>query len=286
MTIDEAVLAEVEEARQQLEALEDETFRARAAFNQAVQRLHRAGASLREIATALGMSHQRVHQIIGEEAIVEVEATSTTLPVLPTQLALTEVDDSCTACGAPRRELDKLLAAANGTFICATCVARATESTATATNPHAPCTYCGTVTEVTDVGDARICTNCLDSCRRILGRPAGTSEPKVTMRRRNALVRCSFCNASQKEVRKLIAGPGVYICELCMETSHRVAETSSPQRGPRSSTLSDASREKHKCSFCGKPPTKVRSIVKGGRARICDDCLRLCDEIIAAELND
>ena len=28
---------------------------------------------------------------------------------------------------------------------------------------------------------------------------------------------CSFCGASQEEVRKLIAGPGVYICDQCID---------------------------------------------------------------------
>ncbi len=30
-------------------------------------------------------------------------------------------------------------------------------------------------------------------------------------------LRCSFCNKSQDQVRKLIAGPGVYICDECIE---------------------------------------------------------------------
>ena len=30
-------------------------------------------------------------------------------------------------------------------------------------------------------------------------------------------VRCSFCNKSQEQVRKLIAGPNVYICDECIE---------------------------------------------------------------------
>jgi ATP-dependent protease Clp ATPase subunit len=30
------------------------------------------------------------------------------------------------------------------------------------------------------------------------------------------LLRCSFCAKSQEEVAKLIAGPGVYICEQCI----------------------------------------------------------------------
>lgn len=30
-------------------------------------------------------------------------------------------------------------------------------------------------------------------------------------------LRCSFCGKGQKEVKKLIAGPGVYICDECID---------------------------------------------------------------------
>ena len=30
-------------------------------------------------------------------------------------------------------------------------------------------------------------------------------------------VRCSFCGKSQESVRKIVAGPGVYICDECVE---------------------------------------------------------------------
>ena len=30
-------------------------------------------------------------------------------------------------------------------------------------------------------------------------------------------LQCSFCGKSQRQVRKLIAGPGVYICDECIE---------------------------------------------------------------------
>lgn len=30
-------------------------------------------------------------------------------------------------------------------------------------------------------------------------------------------LRCSFCGKSQDQVRRLIAGPGVYICDECIE---------------------------------------------------------------------
>ncbi len=33
---------------------------------------------------------------------------------------------------------------------------------------------------------------------------------------------CSFCGKSQREVRKLIAGPGVYVCDECVELCHDI----------------------------------------------------------------
>ena len=30
-------------------------------------------------------------------------------------------------------------------------------------------------------------------------------------------VRCSFCGKSQEEVKKIVAGPGVYICNECID---------------------------------------------------------------------
>nr|MBP9936552.1 ATP-dependent Clp protease ATP-binding subunit ClpX [Pyrinomonadaceae bacterium] len=35
-------------------------------------------------------------------------------------------------------------------------------------------------------------------------------------RRPEELLTCSFCGKSQNDVRKLIAGPGVYICNECI----------------------------------------------------------------------
>jgi ATP-dependent Clp protease ATP-binding subunit ClpX len=36
------------------------------------------------------------------------------------------------------------------------------------------------------------------------------------------LLKCSFCGKSQKQVRKLIAGPGVYICDECIELCNEI----------------------------------------------------------------
>ena len=62
------------------------------------------------------------------------------------------------------------------------------------------------------------------------------------------LLKCSFCGKSQKQVRKLIAGGGVYICDECIELCNEIieeelagaqaaGETSDPDRLPRPSEI-------------------------------------------------
>ncbi|MBS3873723.1 MAG: ATP-dependent Clp protease ATP-binding subunit ClpX [Firmicutes bacterium] len=45
---------------------------------------------------------------------------------------------------------------------------------------------------------------------------------------RNA-VKCSFCGKAQEQVKKLIAGPGVYICDECVELCMEIVEEESQQ---------------------------------------------------------
>ncbi|OKL49337.1 ATP-dependent Clp protease ATP-binding subunit ClpX [Boudabousia marimammalium] len=47
------------------------------------------------------------------------------------------------------------------------------------------------------------------------------------------LLKCSFCGKTQKQVRKLIGGPGVYICNECVELCNEIiAEESSNSEAP------------------------------------------------------
>jgi hypothetical protein len=97
-------------------------YRAKVDYHQAIRRLHAAGGSLREIAEALRLSHQRVHQIIDEAA----EPTRRWWrrrgrprgPVGP-----------CSFCGRTPEECAKLIAGP-GVFICDRCVAQATRLSA------------------------------------------------------------------------------------------------------------------------------------------------------------
>lgn len=293
------VLQEVEGARDRLEALEASVYEARNAFHHAIRRLHAAGGSMREIATALGMSHQRVHQIIGEDAIIEIQATARdVVPLSPTPsvpavargAAVDRADgrdpagppeDRCAFCGAARSDSVRLLGTPGRRFICSACVvgARGALSVTSART----CSYCGrTSTSTTSTADMHttICEACVASCERLLG---SHERPRRTIGRLNPRVRCSFCNASSTEAKKLVAGPNVYICGDCAPAALTVIDRGAPIRGPHSVTLQPASREAHACAFCRKVPVQVTAMVKGGRGRICNECLDLCLAILAEE---
>src|SRR5918994_1562637 len=70
MTLDEGVLNEARELRSRLLELQHDADRAKLDYHHAIRRLHAAGGSMREIAEALDLSHQRVHQIVeGDEPV-------------------------------------------------------------------------------------------------------------------------------------------------------------------------------------------------------------------------
>jgi hypothetical protein len=158
---------------------------ARAEFRHAVRRLHLAGGSLREIAVALHLSHQRVHQIVGE------------------------------------------------------------------------------------AGGAR-------PWRSPLRRGRG---------KHGDLLECSFCGKTQPQVKRLIAGPGVYICDQCIGKADRVIATGEVAATALSAVKSiGEAATTVKCSFCGKRRYQVSGLAAASQARICTECLALCHEITADEL--
>ncbi|MFM8766134.1 MAG: ClpX C4-type zinc finger protein, partial [Spartobacteria bacterium] len=70
------------------------------------------------------------------------------------------------------------------------------------------------------------------------------------MARPNNLTMCSFCGKSQAEVRKLIAGPGVYICDSCITICRGILEKE----------LKEDSR-KSKPSFRVPKPTEIKKLL-------------------------
>lgn len=56
------------------------------------------------------------------------------------------------------------------------------------------------------------------------------------------LLKCSFCGKSQKQVRKLIAGPGVYICDECIELCNEIIEEEMVTAGDQRDRTDDLPR--------------------------------------------
>ena len=100
------------------------------------------------------------------------------------------------------------------------------------------------------------------------------------------LLKCSFCGKSQKQVKKLIAGPGVYICDECIELCNEIVdeelgdssagvplELPKPQEifdflnqydigqeGAKPATRVSAWSSASRTSSCSAPPVRVRPI--------------------------
>jgi hypothetical protein len=113
----------------------------------------------------------------------------------------------------------------------------------------------------------------------------GAGGARPWRRGKGMLLKCSFCGKPQEEVRKLIAGPGVYICDECTDKTDRVIATGEPAATPlfaMKSVSEDATRLK--CSFCGKHRYQVSGLAVAARLAICTECIALCHEIIAEQL--
>jgi ribosomal protein L44E len=184
------LLAQARQAQERLIDAERDVDVARAEFYRAVRRLHLHGSSLRELASDLSLSHQRVHQIV-EEA-----------------------------------------------------------------------------------GGSR---------RWVRSRDDRGRRPKPQLE-------CTFCGKAQKQVRKLIAGPGVFICDGCVALAQNVLRDGQAVRTELGS-IGAVPRQgiRARCSFCGKDRAQVPGLaaMPAGSARktaICSECLDLCGEIIAEEL--
>jgi ClpX C4-type zinc finger len=181
MPVDDALLRRAIEARDRADELQREAARSRQAFHEAVCDIHRAGASLREIADALDLSHQRVHQIVESPGGRGVWARITGGRASPARHRMVA---SCSFCGTDQFETRRLIAGP-GVWICDRCVALARsvlESGAAQSterirlepaDPNARCHFCGqgprrTGGRVATGSDRNICAGCLDLCAEVL----------------------------------------------------------------------------------------------------------------------
>jgi hypothetical protein len=174
MVIDEALLRQARETGARWADAQHQAELAKADYHHAVRLLHVAGASLREIADALDISHQRVHQIV--EASGGATAWKTRRKAAG--------DLACTFCGSTKDEVTKLIAGP-AVFICDVCVAAARQI----------------------IPDPQP----VDTPRTHLDPVPGTST-----------LDCSFCGQSASVVDRLVAGPGVRICNGCLQICQEI----------------------------------------------------------------
>jgi hypothetical protein len=86
---------------------------------------------------------------------------------------------------------------------------------------------------------------------------------------------CSFCGKGQDQVRKLIAGPSVYICDECVDLCNDVlegeCEHETPAGGtPQQSTIFDLDVC---CTLCHLPKPREELVAVPDRGFICAVCI-------------
>jgi ClpX C4-type zinc finger len=193
--MDEMLLAEARQAQERLIDAERDADVARAEFHRAVRRLHLNGASLRELASGLGLSHQRVHQIVesagGSRRWLRRDRGRPDPGLL-----------HCTFCGKHQKQVTKLIAGPS-VYICDRCVDLAkvvvsdgepvTTEIAELTagpgdEPRTQCSFCGkrrdqvaslivSSIQTERKAPAAICSECLDLCTEIIDEELADEQP-------------------------------------------------------------------------------------------------------------
>jgi hypothetical protein len=97
-------------------------------------------------------------------------------------------------------------------------------------------------------------------------------------------LRCSFCNKSQRDVRKLIAGPSVFICDECVQVCTDILadddrfESSRPVADGASEWSAAAS-----CNLCRMPVLLEEAVRVEDRAILCRSCVAAVQDAAGPE---
>jgi hypothetical protein len=111
-----------------------------------------------------------------------------------------------------------------------------------------------------------------ETLKRAIGDDWDTHIPKFDDDAKNAS--CSFCGKSQSEVRKLVAGPSVHICDECIELCKNILVEDLDTSGEvRSKSAKARSRENRLCGICMEERESDELIFLPHAAYMCAACL-------------
>jgi hypothetical protein len=116
--------------------------------------------------------------------------------------------------------------------------------------------------------------------------PVGHKSDPGAAAGRKVIQSCSFCGRRQKQVKTLVAGTGVFICDGCVDRVHTVLAAAGKTVSTPIGTIqrvNDENRDE-RCGFCGKSRLQVDGMATAAAAQICNECLDLCDEIASGNL--
>lgn len=84
------------------------------------------------------------------------------------------------------------------------------------------------------------------------------------------LLRCSFCNKSQSDVKRLITGPSAAICDECVDVCDEILlDPIASAAVPEETSTAAAIR----CSLCGLPSPVEHATPVANRGALCAGCV-------------
>jgi hypothetical protein len=117
----------------------------------------------------------------------------------------------------------------------------------------------------------------------------GRTKQKTSEQHDEPGLRCSFCNKTQNDVRKLIAGPTVNICDECVQTCVDIMADDAEAEGQRTASDGAAAHETSEnshllgsaCALCGLPLVLEEALPIDERGFLCPGCADAVEAAIA-----
>jgi hypothetical protein len=94
-------------------------------------------------------------------------------------------------------------------------------------------------------------------------------------------LRCSFCNKSQRYVKKLIAGPNVYICDECVDICLDILVRSPEPTDIPAESAEPPSNVAATCSICRLPYPLAEGLYLEERGILCPACVQAVQAALA-----